>query len=130
MPRPDFLTGGEPARLIPITADSAREQKSVSVILAGLRSVLELRQSLLKSLNVRVGTSATLEAWIEPVFLNEDKKVVKQKDRPDGLLILRTGRREWRALIEAKVGNDTIGEEQVSRYLPLCQPSCPVGDFA
>jgi uncharacterized membrane protein (UPF0127 family) len=112
MPRPDFLTGGETARLIPITADSAREQRSVSVILAGLRSVLELRQSLLKSLGVRVGASATLEAWIEPVFLNEDKKVVKNKDRPDGLLILRTGRREWRALIEGKVGNDTIGEEQ------------------
>ena len=84
MPRPDFLTGGEPARLIPITADSAREQKSVSVILAGLRSVLELRQSLLKSLGVRVGISANLEAWIEPVFLNEDKKAVKNKDRPDG----------------------------------------------
>ncbi len=117
MPRPDFLIGDEPARLIPVTPDSARELKSVSVILAGLRSVLELRQSLLKSLGVRVGTNATLEAWIEPVFQNEDKKAVKNKDRPDGLLILRTGRREWRALIEAKVGNDTIGEEQVSRYL-------------
>jgi hypothetical protein len=115
--RPDFLAGGEPARLIPITADSAREQKSVSIILAGLRSVLELRQSLLKSLNVRVGTSATLEAWTEVVFQNEDKQAVKQKDRPDGLLILRTGRREWRALIEAKVNNDTIGEDQLSRYL-------------
>src|SRR5690554_3620102 len=115
--RPDFLSGGEPARLIPIAADSAREQKSVSVLLAGLRSVLELRQALLKSLNVRVGTNATLEAWTEVVFQNEDKKAAKQKDRPDGLLILRTGRREWRALIEAKVNNDTIGEEQVSRYL-------------
>ena len=70
--RPDFLTGGEPARLIPIAADSAREQKSVSVLLAGLRSVLELRQALLKSLNVRVGTTATLEAWTEVVFQNED----------------------------------------------------------
>ena len=125
MPRPDFLIGDEPARLIPVTPDSARELKSVSVILAGLRSVLELRQSLLKSLGVRVGTNATLEAWIEPVFQNEDKKAVKNKDRPDGLLILRTGRREWRALIEAKVGNDTIGEEQVSRYL---QPVCSTAD--
>ncbi|TGN40719.1 hypothetical protein E5Q11_08625 [Marinobacter confluentis] len=85
--------------------------------MAGLRSVLELRQSLLKSLGVRVGTSAKLEAWTEVVFQNEDKKAVKNKDRPDGLLVLSTGRREWRALIEAKVGNDTVGEEQVSRYL-------------
>lgn len=64
MPRPDYLIGGEPARLIPITPDSTRELKSVSVIMAGLRSVLELRQSLLKSsLGVNFGTSAKLEAW-------------------------------------------------------------------
>ena len=56
---PEFLTGGEPARLIPIAADSAREQKSVSVILAGMRSVLELRQSMLKSLGVRGGTRSS-----------------------------------------------------------------------
>lgn len=85
---PEFLSSGEPARLIPITADSAREQKSVSILLAGMRSVLELRQSMLKSLGVRVGTSATLETWTEVVFENEDKTVAKQKDRPDGLLIL------------------------------------------
>jgi hypothetical protein len=115
--RPEFLSGGEPARLIPITADSAREQKSISVLLAGMRSVLELRQALLKSIGTRVGSSATLEAWTEVVFANEDKKTAQQKDRPDGILILRTGKREWRALIEAKVGNETLGEEQVSRYL-------------
>jgi len=115
--RPEFLSGGEPARLIPITADSAREQKSISVLLAGMRSVLELRQALLKSIGTRVGSSATLEAWTEVVFANEDKKTAQQKDRPDGILILRTGKREWRALIEAKVGNETVGEEQISRYL-------------
>ncbi|MEX0605254.1 transposase [Marinobacter sp.] len=38
---------------------------------------------MLKSLGVRVGTSATLEAWIEPVFLNEDNKAIRSKDRPD-----------------------------------------------
>jgi len=77
--RPEFLSGGEPARLIPITADSAREQKSISVLLAGMRSVLELRQALLKSIGTRVGSSATLEAWTEVVFANEDKKTAKQK---------------------------------------------------
>lgn len=84
--RPGFLAGGGPARLIPITAVSAREQKSVSVILAGLRSVLELRQSLLKSLNVRVGISATFEVVYEvdlagkfsgrKVFVEELEKAV------------------------------------------------------
>lgn len=32
-------------------------------------------------------------------------------------MILRTGKREWRALIEAKVGNDVVKEEQLTRYI-------------
>lgn len=115
--RPEYLASGEAARLIPIVPDSAREQKSASVLLAGLRSVLELRQALLKSVGVRVGKTSQLEAWTEVVFKNHDKKGPASKDRPDGLLILRTGKREWKALIEAKVGNDIVKEEQVSKYL-------------
>lgn len=115
--RPDYLISGETARLIPIVPDSAREQKSASVLLAGLRSVLELRQALLKSIGVRVGKTSQLEAWTEVVFKAHDKKSPPQKDRPDGLLILRTGKREWRALVEAKIGNDTVKEEQVTKYL-------------
>ncbi|WP_323127255.1 hypothetical protein [Marinobacter sp. JSM 1782161] len=115
--RPEFLASGEPARLIPIVADSAREQKSASVLLAGMRAVYELRQALLKSIGIRVGSRATLEAWTEVVFESSDKKAPKPKDRPDGLLILRTGKKEWRALIEAKIGNESVTEEQISRYL-------------
>ncbi|WP_223807939.1 hypothetical protein [Marinobacter sp. R17] len=115
--RPEFLASGEPARLIPIVADSAREQKSASVLLAGMRAVYELRQALLKSIGIRVGSRATLEAWTEVVFESADKKAPKPKDRPDGLLILRTGKKEWRALIEAKIGNESVTEEQISRYL-------------
>ncbi|MFL1482735.1 hypothetical protein [Marinobacter sp. LN3S78] len=115
--RPDYLASGEAARLIPIVPDSARENKSASVLLAGMRAVLELRQSLLKSIGVRVGKTSQLEAWTEVVFKNQDKKAPAPKDRPDGLLILRTGKREWKALIEAKIGNDTVKEEQISKYL-------------
>ncbi|ONF43029.1 hypothetical protein BTO32_10035 [Marinobacter lutaoensis] len=115
--RPDFLRSGEPARLIPIVSDSAREQKSASVLLAGMRSVYELRQALLKSIGVRVGARATLEAWTEVVFSTTDKVSAPSNDRPDGLLILRTGKKEWKALIEAKIGNETVSEEQISRYL-------------
>lgn len=115
--RPDYLASGEAARLIPIVPDSSREQKSASVLLAGMRAVLELRQALLKSIGVRVGKTSQLEAWTEVVFKGTDKKAPPPKDRPDGLLILRTGKREWKALIEAKIGNDTVKEEQVSKYL-------------
>lgn len=114
---PSYLVSGEVARLIPIVSDSAREQRSASILLAGMRSVFELRKALLKSVNVRVGSRTNLEVWTEVVFASEGKKDQKSKDRPDGLLVLKTGKREWRALIEAKVRNDDIGEEQLSRYV-------------
>lgn len=116
MARPDFLTTGEVARLIPVTADSNREQRLASILLAGMRSVYELRVALLKSLGVRVGSRAELETWTEVTFREIDQQN-KTKDRPDGILVLRTGRSEWKALIEAKVGNKDLEEDQVSRYL-------------
>jgi hypothetical protein len=46
---PGVTFHGEKARLIPILPDSMREQKSTSILLAGLMSILEFRQSLLQS---------------------------------------------------------------------------------
>lgn len=114
---------GEQARLIPVIPDSCREQKTTSVLLAAMRSVLELRQALLGSINVRVGKTSTLDARTEIEFVENGIPVKKsrQEDRPDGLLILKTGNREWRALIEAKVGNKDIEEEQLLRYLSLAK---------
>ena len=56
--RPDSLCSGELARLIPVVADTSKEQRSASILLAGMRSVFELRQALLKSIGVRVGSAA------------------------------------------------------------------------
>ncbi|MCC5854591.1 MAG: hypothetical protein JJU10_02780 [Idiomarina sp.] len=81
----------------------------------------ELRHALLKSIGVRVGTRAVLECWTEVVFRTKDKRDPPPKDRPDGLLVLRSGKKEWRALVEAKVGNEIIGEEQVTRYLQIAK---------
>lgn len=114
---PSYLDSGEQARLIPTFPDSCRELKSVSVFLAGLMSVYEFRRAMFASIGVRVGSTAKLDALTEIVFKNEDRKNIKFKDRPDGLLILRTGKREWRALIEAKVGNAELTEDQISKYL-------------
>ncbi|WP_438969783.1 hypothetical protein [Methylophaga sp.] len=116
------IKGGQ-ARLIPTLPDSCREQKTTSVLLAAMRSVLELRQVLLKSIDVRVGKTSTLDARTEIEFVENNKVVKKtlEEDRPDGLLILKTGKREWRALIEAKVGNKAVEEEQLVRYLSLAK---------
>tara|TARA_R110002020_G_scaffold219419_2_gene427350 strand:- start:38 stop:1225 length:1188 start_codon:yes stop_codon:yes gene_type:complete len=54
-------------------------------------------------------------AWTE-VALECDMDIPK-KDRPDGLVQLVTGSKQWSALIEAKIGNAEVGEEQLKRYL-------------
>ncbi|KAB7624155.1 hypothetical protein F3N43_07135 [Alkalilimnicola sp. S0819] len=77
--------------------------------------MFELRQALLRSIGVRVGSRARLETWTEVTFAKGDKP--KKNDRPDGLLVLHTGKKVWRALIEAKIGNAELDAEQIARYV-------------
>ncbi|WP_019568015.1 hypothetical protein [Thioalkalivibrio sp. ALMg13-2] len=117
--KPDYIECGETARLIPVTADSNREVRAASVVLAAMRGIFEFRQTMLNSLGVRVGNRAELGAWTEVTF-SEDRKSKQRKtknDRPDGLIVLDTGRKKWTALIEAKIGNAEIGEDQLQAYL-------------
>lgn len=112
---PHYLATGELARLIPVVADTSREQRSTSILLGGLRSIVEFREVLLKSIGLRIGSRTTVEAWTEVSFIDDENK--KQNDRPDGLLIVNTGRSTWRALIEAKIGNAYLDDEQINRYV-------------
>ncbi|MDG5768280.1 hypothetical protein QA596_12520 [Balneolales bacterium ANBcel1] len=116
---PDFVKTGEPARLIPVVADTNREQRTASVILAAMRGVYEFRQAMLRSLGIRVGKRATLHAWTEVTLADEDKKKGKtsNNDRPDGLLVLDTGKNKWMALVEAKIGNSEVSEQQLENYI-------------
>ena len=43
------------------------------------------------------------------------------KLRPDGLVIVTTGKKVWSALVEAKVGNKTLSAEQLEPYLDLAK---------
>lgn len=118
---PEFIDRGEPARLIPVVADTNREQRTASILLAALRGVYEFRQTMLGSLGVRVGKRAELAAWTEVTFKDNGKAkgqtAQKNNERPDGLLILHTGRKQWSALIEAKIGHAEIGEAQLAEYV-------------
>lgn len=120
---PDILKIGDEARLIPVTADSNGEQRAASIVLAAMRGVFEFRKVMLGSVGVRVGNRADLEAWTEVVFKDSAsvKNIKDKKDRPDGLLVLNTGKNQWKALIEAKIGNAEVNEEQLSAYLQLAK---------
>lgn len=110
--RPDILKSGEYARLIPVVADSSREERALSILLATMSAVEEFRTAMFASLGVRAGAKASLEAYSQCVL----SPPALPADRPDGLIILNTGKRRWRALVEAKIGSAELDPVQVERY--------------
>ncbi|WP_306005908.1 hypothetical protein [Aquicoccus porphyridii] len=118
MDRPDYLVQGEVARLFPVLATTSKEGRTTSIFMACLSKIEEFGVELLATLGQRVGKRSKIEAFTEVVFRNEK---IKLKDRPDGLIILETGKKEWRALVEAKVGNADLQAEQIERYREICK---------
>lgn len=116
--RPEYLSQGEAARLFPVLATTSKEGRTTAVVLSCLTSIHEFGQNLLKSLDVRVGRTSTIDAFTEIVFAGDK---TASKDRPDGLLIVQTGKREWRALVETKVGSNLLDDDQVERYRNLAK---------
>jgi len=117
LPRPDFLASGEKARLIPSVADTSRECRITSILLATMMSVEEYGKGLLGSLGVRVGKTSKIQGFTEVVFKGDPTNRI----RPDGLLIVKTGSKEWRAIIESKIGKAELNKEQIESYLDLCK---------
>lgn len=116
---PDYLFSGEQARLIPVAADSSKEVRAASILLATLMSVPPFARTMLASLGQRVGTRANVDCYTEVVF---KEGADAAKARPDGLLVLDGGRgRLWRCLVEAKIGRAELDVEQVGRYLGVAK---------
>ncbi len=113
---PSFLKSGEAARLIPTVADTSKEGRAVSILLASMMSVRPLSEELLSSLGERVGKRTQIECYREVVFQNSAKN-----DRPDGLIVVRSGKKEWKALVEGKISNAKIDAEQVCRYAEIAK---------
>jgi len=117
LPRPDFLASGEKARLIPSVADTSRECRITSILLATMMSVEEFGKGLLNSLGVRTGKTSKIQGYTEVVFKGDPQNRI----RPDGLLIVKTGSKEWRAIVESKIGKAELNREQIEAYLDLCK---------
>ncbi len=118
MYRPEYLVQGEAARLFPVLATTSKEGRATSILLGCISIIEEFGCELMLTVGKRVGKRTKIDCYTEIVFSNEKTKV---KDRPDGLIILRTGSNEWRALVEAKVGNADIGAEQIEKYREIAK---------
>lgn len=116
MKKPEYLASGELARLIPVATKP--ELRNTCVTCAMLMAVDEFAEVLLGALGAPTGRRAKTLVWLEPVFKSTKSD---SKDRPDALIVVDNGRREWRALVEAKAKGADLEAEQIERYLDIAK---------
>ena len=115
---PKYLIQGEQARLFPVLSTTSKEGRTTSIVLACLAKIDEFGATLMQSVGQRVGITTKISTFTEVVL-----KICPQnsKIRPDGLIVLKTGRREWRALVEAKLGSTKLEPSQIEKYRQLAK---------
>jgi len=106
---------GDPARLFPVLAESSREKRLTSVLLATLPLLPELTREIFAGIAPKIGKTTTVSTMTEVVF----RRGSAGKDRPDGLITINTRGRTWSALVEAKAGKASLEKDQLSRYLKI-----------
>lgn len=114
---PGFLKCGDTARLIPVLADTNREQRIASIFLSLLPQIPSLAHQVLSTVGLRVGKRTKIDTFTEVVLKESDNAI----NRPDGLIIVSTGQKNWSALVEAKIGTARLDEDQVQRYLEMAR---------
>ncbi|MCZ4274024.1 hypothetical protein [Maritalea porphyrae] len=115
---PDYLEAGQRARLLPVVSESNKENRLIGPVLGALPLIPELSKELLGQLGVKIGTRSKVSCFTEVVF-KKTKDMVDNSSRPDGLIVVDNGRTQWRCLVEAKFGNNKIGQSQLERYLEI-----------
>ena len=115
---PEVLVSGEAARLIPVVADTSKESRAASILLATLVGVDEFAALMFGGLDVRVGARTSVRTYTEVTF---SKAPPEMKRRPDGLIVLTTGSKSWTAIVEAKIGKARVEETQIRDYLQLAK---------
>ena len=115
---PPTLSGGEPARLFPVLADTSREGRALSVLLASMAMVDDLSRTMLATVGQRMGVRTRVRTFTEVVPANMPDVMA---GRPDGLIMVESGRRSWSALVEAKVRRSRLDADQIETYLKLAK---------
>lgn len=111
---PTYLKQGEKARLFPVLATTSKEGRATSILLACLSKIDEFGECMLRTVGQKIGKRTQLETFTEVVFKTEIKN--SSRDRPDGLIVLNSGSKQWRALVESKVANSKLDFDQIEKY--------------
>ncbi len=114
----NHLASGQLARLIPTVADSKKEERATSSLLASFMVVPMFAKEVLASAGAPIGKRLKITCYTEVTFKSADKS---KKPRPDGLIIIQNGSKIWTALVESKIGNAELTNEQVEEYLEIAK---------
>lgn len=104
------------ARLIPtsgIGSPLEQERRATSALLAVIGAVEDFGRSILKQCGAPAGK---IETYVEVPF-----ELGKKTVRPDGVIRVSRGKREWTALVEVKTSNSSLEKEQVENYLDVAK---------
>lgn len=107
------------ARVIPVTGiDTEREAegRATSALLAVLSVVRDLSDAVLSPFGASTAKTAEVDTFVEPPFTLNGKSI-----RPDGVVSVTYGKRNWSALVEVKTGQQALSAEQVNRYWDLAR---------
>jgi hypothetical protein len=113
-----LLSSGQLARLIPTVADSKKEERATSTLLASFMVVPAFATNVLSDAGASIGKRSRIKCYTEVVFKSSEKG---KSPRPDGLVIISNGAKVWTALIESKIGTAELTNEQVEEYLSLAK---------
>ena len=112
-----FIKNGNRARLFSTYKSSQIEQRLLSTTLSSLVTAQPLAEKIFSKLGLRIGTRAEIFAYTEVHLLKGDKL----SKRPDGFIIVNTGRKTWTALVEAKANDAQIDKKQIENYISLAR---------
>ncbi|MGH3446869.1 MAG: hypothetical protein ACRDQA_20230 [Nocardioidaceae bacterium] len=104
------------ARIIPVSGihgAQEQERRATSALLAVMGVVKDFGRSMLKPLGAPAGA---VDTFIEVPFALGEKRV-----RPDGLIRVRRGAKQWTALVEVKTGTQELGTDQLECYLDVAR---------
>jgi len=113
-----LLARAEIARLIPTVADSKKEERATSCLLASFMVVPAFARDVLSSAGAPVGKRLKIVCYTEVTFKTTEKG---KKPRPDGLIVITNGSKQWTAFVESKIGNANLTQEQIEEYLDLAK---------
>lgn len=110
------------ARLIPTIPESKKEERATSLLLATFRVIPSYALHLLSEAGASGGVRAKVYGFTEIVPKSKDlNSGDTTKLRPDGLVVVETGRSTWSAIIEAKVGNNPLSAAQIESYIDIAR---------